>query len=78
MLLHLTNQTIKEPNVASNEEILTLKENKGERRMKKEGVVQELASLTISMMKKSTPISEPHTFYSPENLYPFYDIEKSS
>lgn len=40
MLLHLTNQTIKEPNVASNEEILTLKERNGERRMKKEGIIQ--------------------------------------
>ncbi len=67
MLLNLTNPTIKEPGVA--EEILRMK-------TKKEGVIQELASLTMSMMKKGNPVQDPLNFYALDSLFPFYDIER--
>ena len=70
MLLNLTNPTIKEPGVA--DEILSMRP-KG----LKEGVIHELASLTMSMMKKGNPVENISNFYLPENLYPFYDIDKN-
>jgi hypothetical protein len=40
------------------------------------GVVQELASLTMSMMKNYANPSPKNAsdFYSPVDLFPFYDI----
>ena len=41
----------------------------------KETVIQELAQLTMSMMKKANPVADILNFYKPQNLYPFRQID---
>ena len=71
MLLNLNTPTIKE-DIPDNKEILSMK-NKGEK--SKETVIQELAQLTMSMMKKANPVADILNFYKPQNLYPFRQID---
>ena len=62
MLLNLAKPTIKE-DIPDNKLILSLKPPKSASR--KDGVIQELAQLTMSMMKKGDPVSDILNFYKP-------------
>jgi cystathionine beta-lyase family protein involved in aluminum resistance len=73
MLLNLTKPTIKE-DIPDNKEILSMRPSKGGKN-RKEGIIQELAQLTMSMVKKANPVTDTINFYKPENLYPFHPID---
>ena len=60
MLLNLAKPTIKE-DIPDNKLILSLRPPKGAKH--KDGVIQELAQLTMSMIKKGDPVSDIANFY---------------
>lgn len=72
-MLNLTTQTIRDQSVGNNILWVKMREDSVYDKM---GVVQELASLTMSMMKNYANPSPKNAsdFYSATNLFPFYDI----
>ena len=74
MLLNLTKPTIKE-DIPDNQDILCMRPSARGAGSRKEGVIQELAQLTMSMIKKVHPVADTLNYYKCENLFPFHDID---
>ena len=76
VLLSLTSSNIRDQNVSNN--VLCILMRSGEEHIAnfKIGVVQELASLTMSMMKNYANPSPKNAsdFYTSTDLFPYYDI----